>query len=168
MMHDAFPHRPCPWVAPHDWDTLDVRATVPDEPGYYVFTNHAEQLLASGAEKNVLYIGMAARSLRERIQRYRGGENNNLAPIHAGAFLLFLSRASAVHATEGNVYPRLQAGIQRRPIDVTIQRAGGGIERYQIAPSKIYLRWAVDTRAAIERLLIRDLHPKYNSVHTRD
>jgi hypothetical protein len=52
----------CVWCEPHNWDTLDVAVDVPDEAGYYVFTNYAGLLLPPPPDGRVLYVGMARRS----------------------------------------------------------------------------------------------------------
>jgi hypothetical protein len=160
MNTDRFPHISCVWNDPRDWDSLNA-ADVPDEPGYYAFTNYTEKLQPSSGTKEVLYVGIAAQSLRDRIRKYKTGDTSNLMHLHKGGFFMLISRAAAAHAEPG----RVTQTVIRKPIEVIIKPGGGEPEeRRTILPNAIYLRWAVDYRAAIEALLIRQLSPKYNTM----
>lgn len=146
----------------YDWDTLQLTA-VPDEPGYYAFTDYAGPLMPTPQGKNVLYIGMATKSLRQRISKYKTGDTGNIANLHKGGFLMFLSRATA-HYHDG----KLTHSVQRTPVNFTIKAAGQPPQHGVLEPSKIYLRWAVDYSAAVEAMLIRKFQPKYNTMLVSD
>jgi len=156
------PHLSCVWDVPHDWDSLTT-ATVPDEPGYYAFTDHNGLLSPTPAGKSVLYVGIATQSLRSRIRKYKTGDTVSISNLHKGGFLMFLSRASA-HFHDG----KLTHSVQRTPVNFTIKAIGQPPQHGVLEPDKIYLRWAVDYRAAIEALLIRQLQPKYNTMLVSD
>ena len=94
MSLDQNPHLSCLWGDPHDWDLLSA-ATVPNDPGFYAFTNHADVLQAAATGKKVLYIGIATQSLRERIRKYKTGDFTNINALHRGGFMMFLSRADS-------------------------------------------------------------------------
>jgi hypothetical protein len=80
--------------------------------------------------------------------------------LHRGGFLMMLSRATA-HAEAG----RVSHTVQRTPIEVVSKPNGDQpAESRILQPKAIYLRWAVDYRAAIEALLIQQLCPKYNTM----
>lgn len=156
------PHLTCVWSDPVDWDSLST-ASVPDEPGYYAFTNHNGNLFSAPAGKSVLYVGIATQSLRKRISKYKTGDTASIANLHKGGFLMFLSRATA-HFHDG----KLTHSVQRTPVPFTRHSAGQPPVHGVLEPDKIYLRWAVDYRAAIEALLIQQLNPKYNTMLVRD
>ena len=160
MSNSSAPHLSCVWSAPHNWDTLNANTDVPNKPGYYAFTNYPDKLQCSTASKQVLYVGIATQSLRNRIKKYKTGDASGIMHLHRGGFLLMLSRGIA-HAETG----RVSHSVQRKPIEVVTRPSatGSGGQRV-IAPEAIYLRWAVDYRAAIEALLIRQLLPKYNTM----
>lgn len=163
MSIQPHPHLSCQWTPAHDWDALVVARDVPDRPGYYAFADHAGPLTANGPGQSVLYVGIATGSLRKRLSKYKTGDTTGIDNMHRGGFQLLLSRASAVHVRPGE---RTQHSVQRHPISVTVQPAGGGPAQHSVIPAdKLYVRWAVDLRAAIEALLIRDLRPKYNTMH---
>src|SRR5688572_16605455 len=64
MAHDPHPHLTCRWEKPVDWDLLDI-LSVPDEPGFYVFTDYGEAMLQPTlGGQSVLYVGIATGSLR--------------------------------------------------------------------------------------------------------
>ncbi len=162
MHTDRSPHHLCVWQEPRDWDAVDVNRDVPHEPGYYVFTNHADPLSVVSAGKAVLYVGIATTSIRDRMRKYRTGDASGLSNMHRGGFFMFLSRASAAHAgADGS----LTHSVIRKPINVINRTGTGPSQRSVIQPDKFYLRWAVDYRAAIEALLIRDLQPTFNTMH---
>jgi hypothetical protein len=80
--------------------------------------------------------------------------------LHRGGFFLMLSRAVA-HADAGG----LTHSVQRTPVEVIVKpSATKPAEQRLLMPDAIYLRWAVDYRAAIEALLIQQLCPKYNTM----
>jgi hypothetical protein len=162
MSGDRSPHLTCDWQAPADWDALEVNGDVPDGPGFYAFTNHDGPLTASGQGREVLYIGIATTSLRDRMRKYRTGDASGISNMHRGGLMMFLSRAGAAHFGSSG---RMTHSVQRKPIDVRVRSASGADAHSVLEPKKIYLRWAVDYRAAIEALLIRDLRPKYNTMH---
>ena len=155
---DTNPHLSCQWSVPCDWDGLTT-ASVPDEPGYYAFTDHNGPLNPTGGGNNVLYVGIATQSLRSRIRKYKTGDTASISNLHKGGFLMFLSRATA-HFHDG----KLTHSVQRTPVNFTRQIPGQPPQHGVLEPDKIYLRWAVDHRAAIEALLIRQLQPKYNTM----
>ncbi len=160
MNIDRFPHLSCAWSEPRPWDSLAV-ADVPDEPGYYVFTNYPDALQPSDGIRDVLYVGIASRSLRDRIRKYKTGDTGNLMHLHRGGFFMLISRAAAAHAEPG----RVTHSVARKPIEVVIRRGKGKPEEQRtIQPEAIYLRWAIDYRAAIEAFLIRQLLPKFNTM----
>ncbi|NOT49047.1 MAG: hypothetical protein HOP17_15005, partial [Acidobacteria bacterium] len=78
-MSDQFPHLSCIWSDPYDWDNLNANIQVPHEPGFYAFTDHAGPLQASVSVpgKQVLYIGIATKSLRDRIKKYKAGDKTD-------------------------------------------------------------------------------------------
>lgn len=160
-MSDKFPHLACVWGEPYNWDSLNVQLQVPDEPGFYAFTDHSDPLQASVPGKQVLYIGIATQSLRERIKKYKAGDNTNrgLMNMHAGGFFMLLSRADSAHY-DGKT---LTHSVQRTPVNVTIKATASKPAQHSVlTPNSIFLRWSVDYRAAIESLLINQLNPKYN------
>ena len=162
MSSNHFPHLSCTWGDPHDWDTLNI-INVPDEPGYYAFTNHADALQPSAAGKSVLYVGIATQKLRDRIRKYKTGDiqgTRGLMNLHAGGFFLMLSRAVAHY--DGNTVTH---SVQRTPVNVINKGTGA---QSILMPDAIYLRWAVDYRAAIEALLIQQLNPKFNTMLVQD
>jgi len=167
MNHNKFPHLSCTWSEPHDWDTLDLRNDVPAEPGYYAFTDHTDTLQPSVPGKSVLYVGIAADSIQERIGKYKRGDvsgTKGLMNLHAGGFFMMLSRATAHY--DGK---RVTHSVQRTPVEVIYKATDTRPPQHGILmPQAIYLRWAVDYRAQIEALLIRQLNPKYNSTFTQD
>jgi hypothetical protein len=167
MSSNQFPHLTCAWGDPHDWDRLRPNMDVPDEPGFYAFTNHAGPLQPSAGPNQVLYIGIATQSLRERIRKYKTGDKSGtkgLMNMHAGGFFLMLSRATA-HFDGKNV----THSVQRKPVEVFVKGAQGRPpQHYSQLPDAIYLRWAVDYRAAIEALLIQQLNPKFNTMLVQD
>jgi excinuclease UvrABC nuclease subunit len=136
---------------------------VPDEPGYYAFTDHNGALTPTPGGKNVLYVGIATQSLRKRISKYKTGDTASISNLHKGGFLMFLSRATA-HFHDG----KLTHSVQRTPVTFTRISAGQPPQHGVLEPDKIYLRWSVDHRAAIEALLIRQLNPKYNTMLVGD
>lgn len=158
MNLDPNPHLSCVWSAPFDWDGLNI-ASVPDEPGFYAFTDHADVLQPSVTGRTVLYVGIATQSLRDRIRKYKTGDFSGISNMHRGGFMMFLSRATA-HFQDG----RLTHSVQRTPVEVTRLSAGRPPEKSTLDPNKFYLRWAVDHRAAIEALLIQHLNPKFNTM----
>jgi hypothetical protein len=160
MNTNQLPHLSCVWSEPHNWDTLNANIDVPDEPGYYAFTDYADILQPSANDKNVLYVGIATQSLRDRIKKYKLGDTTGLMGLHRGGFLLMLSRGVA-HASAG----RVTHSVQRTPVEVIVRPTATkpGDQRF-LMPDAIYLRWAVDYRAAIEALLIQQLCPKYNTM----
>jgi hypothetical protein len=160
-MSNNQPHLTCSWSSPVDWDTLSV-ASVPAEPGYYAFTDYPGALQPSAPGQNVLYVGIATRSLQDRIRKYKTGDTRGLANMHLGGFMMLISRATA-HYGDG----RLTHSVQRTPIQVTTRTANGPAQQSTLNPDSIYLRWAVDYRAAIEALLIQQLSPKYNTMLTQ-
>lgn len=162
MNNNPNPHLSCVWGIPHDWDSLSA-VIVPHEPGFYAFTDHADQLQASGPGKTVLYVGIATRSLRDRIRKYKNGDTSGIRNMHRGGFEMFMSRAVA-HYSDG----KLTHSVQRDPVPFTRVNAGKPPEHGVLQPTKIYLRWAVDHRAAIEALLIQQLNPKFNTMLTQD
>ncbi len=162
MGQDQSPHLTCPWDPPVDWDALEVSSDVPDAPGFYVFTNHDGPLQAPGQGREVLYVGIATTSLRTRMRKYKTGDASGISNMHRGGFMMFMSRAGAAHFGGGG---RMTHSVQRKPIDVRVRSAAGAVHHSVLEPNKIYLRWAVDPRAAIEALLIRDLRPRYNTMH---
>jgi hypothetical protein len=164
---DPNPHRSCRWEAPVDWDTLNVNVQVPDEPGFYAFTDHAGvPLQPSQPGKKVLYVGIATGSLRRRLRKYRTGDRSGISNMHRGGFDLFMSRAGAAHAGGG---ARVTHSVHRKSTQVTV-RSGPGqpLRHHTIEPEKIWVRWAVDPRAAIEAKLIRELNPQHNTMHNTD
>jgi hypothetical protein len=132
---------------------------VPDDPGYYAFTDHNGSLSPTSSAGSVLYVGIATQSLRSRIRKYKTGDTASISNLHKGGFLMFLSRATA-HFHDG----KLTHSVQRTPVTFTRHVAGQSPQHGVLEPDKIYLRWAVDHRAAIEALLIRQLQPKYNTM----
>ena len=161
MIDDPFPHQSCSWEDPYDWDALDPNV-VPDQPGFYAFTDHSDTLETTQAGKAVLYVGIATISLRGRLKSYKTGDSTGIANMHKGGFLLMVSRAGAVHSGDAG---RIQHSVQRKPIDVITLSGSGPAQHSVLEPEKIYIRWAIDPRAAIEALLIRGLRPKYNTMH---
>ena len=138
MSQNQFPHHSCAWGEPHNWDTLKV-GNVPDEPGYYAFTNYPEKLQPSNGEKQVLYIGIATRSLRDRIKKYKTGDTSGIMNLHRGGFLLMLSRGVA-HAEPG----RVTHSVQRTPVEVIVKSSDDQPDQQRVLnPDAIYLRWAV-------------------------
>ena len=163
MTGNRFPHLSCVWSDPCNWDALNPDADVPDEPGYYAFTDYPDELQPSRDDKRVLYVGIATQSLRDRIKKYKTGDTTGLMNLHRGGFMLMLSRGAA-HA-DGS---RVTHSVQRKPIEVMVMpTATKPAERRVLMPDAIYLRWAVDYRAAIEALLIRQLRPGFTTVHAR-
>ena len=166
MSHNQFPHLSCVWSEPHDWDTLKMK-DVPDKPGYYAFTDHPGPLQPSVPGKSVLYVGIASRKIRDRISKYKTGDKSGtkgLMNLHAGAFFLVLSRGTAHY--DGK---RVTHSVQRTPIEVIYKAtATRPAERGLLMPNSIYLRWAVDYRAAIEALLIQQLNTKFNDMLTEE
>lgn len=161
MSNNQFPHLSCVWSDPYNWDALNANVDVPDEPGYYAFTDHAGALQPSVPGKSVLYVGIATQSLRDRIKKYKNGDTTGLANMHRGGLMLLLSRASAAHYGEEG----LSHSIQRNPVNVYVKAtATKPAEQRVLMPNSIYLRWAVDYRAAIEALLIQQLHPRFNTM----
>ena len=158
MNLDPNPHLSCVWNAPVDWDALNV-SNVPDEPGFYAFTDHRDVLQPSVTGRTVLYGGIATQSLRERIRKYKTGDFTNISNMHRGGFMMFLSRATA-HFHDG----RITHSVQRTPVEVTRVSSGMPPIKSMLEPDKIYLRWAVDYRAAIEALLIQQLNPRFNTM----
>lgn len=146
----------------HDWDTIQI-SQVPDEPGYYAFTDFAGPMSTPPPGKSVLYVGMATKSLRQRISKYKTGDTVSIANLHKGGFLMFLSRATA-HFHDG----KLTHSVQRTPVNYTIRSAGQPPQHGVLEPSKIYLRWAVDYSAAVEAMLIRKCNPKFNTMLVSD
>ncbi len=164
MSINPFPHLSCVWSDPFNWDTLNPTLDVPNEPGYYAFTDYDDKLQPSTNDKNVLYIGIATRSLRDRIKKYKTGDTTGLMNLHRGGLLLMLSRGVA-HAELGKV----THSAQRKPFEVIVKPTPTkSAEQRIIKPDLIYLRWAVDYRAAIEAKLIEQLRPKYNTMHARE
>jgi hypothetical protein len=165
MIQDPNPHLTCHWENPVDWDTLDV-PLVPNDPGYYAFTDHGDTpLQPTAAGKSVLYVGIATGSLRKRLQRYKRGDTTGITNMHRGGLMLLLSRASAAHIDDAG---RITHSRQRKPIEVTTRRAGQPPQVHTLEPDRIYVRWAIDPRAAIEAMLIRMLLPKFNTMHQPD
>jgi hypothetical protein len=163
MSSNRFPHLSCVWSDPRNWDTLNASIDVPDEPGYYAFTNYPDKLQPSAHDKQVLYVGIATQSLRDRIKKYKTGDTTGLMNLHRGGFLLMLSRGVA-HAEAG----RLTHSVQRTPVEVLVKpSATTPAAQRLLMPDAIYLRWAVDYRAAIEALLIQQLSPRYNTMHVQ-
>jgi len=163
MNSNRFPHLSCVWSDPCNWDTLNASIDVPNEPGYYAFTDYPDKLQPSAHDKHVLYVGIATQSLLDRIKKYKTGDTTGLMNLHRGGFLLMLSRGS-VHAELG----RVTHSIQRKPIEVIVRpTATKSAEQRFLMPDAIYLRWAVDYRAAIEAKLIEHLCPKYNTMHAQ-
>ena len=161
MNNNQFPHLSCVWSNPLDWDAVNANIDVPDEPGYYAFTDHAGSLQPSMPGKSVLYVGIATQSLRDRIKKYKTGDTTGLANMHRGGLMLLLSRASAAHY-DGS---RLTHSVQRNPVDVYVKgTATKPAQHGVLPPDVIYLRWSVDYRAAIEALLIQQLNPKFNTM----
>ncbi|MDD2759601.1 MAG: hypothetical protein PHH11_04845 [Methylomonas sp.] len=164
MTSNHFPHLSCVWSAPYNWDTLNVTVDIPNEPGYYAFTDHSEILQPSTSEKNVLYVGIATSSIRERIRKYKTGDTSGIMNLHRGGFFLMLSRGVA-HAELG----RVSHSVQKKPVEVFNRPTPSNSPAQRIiSPQSIYLRWAVDYRAAIEAKLIEQLRQKYNTVHAKD
>lgn len=159
---DTTPHLTCVWSEPTDWDALTT-SMVPDDPGYYAFTDHNGPLSPTAGNRSVLYVGIATQSLRKRISKYKTGDTVSIANLHKGGFLMFLSRATA-HFHDG----KLTHSVQRTPVNFTVKAAGQVPQHGVLQPDKIYLRWAIDHRAAIEALLIRQLNPKYNTMLVQD
>lgn len=159
MTSNNNPHLSCVWGNPYDWDALNVNVDVPDEPGFYAFTDHAGPLQPSAGGKNVLYVGIATQSIRARIRKYKTGDTASIMNLHKGGFMMMLSRATA-HFHDG----KLTHSVQRTPVNVTIRSAGKPPEQSVLMPDSIYLRWAVDYRAAIEAMLIQQLNPKFNTM----
>jgi hypothetical protein len=161
------PHLSCVWSAPHDWDALRPNIDVPDEPGYYAFTDHAGPLHPSTPNSQVLYVGIATQSIRERIRKYKTGDRSGtlgLMNMHAGGFFLMLSRATAHY--DGK---KVTHSVQRTPVQVVYKPTSTTPGHASVLqPDAIYLRWAVDYRAAIEALLIQQLHPKFNTMLVQD
>ncbi len=165
MTQDPNPHLTCQWADPTDWETLDI-ANVPNEPGYYAFTDYSDKpLQPTAAGNSVLYIGIATGSLRKRLQRYKRGDTTGITNMHRGGLMLLLSRAAAAHIDDAG---RVTHSRQRNPVEVTTRRAGQAPQVRTIEPNRIYIRWAVDPRAAIEAMLIRSLSPKFNTMHQAD
>lgn len=163
MNIDPNPHLSCVWGDPHDWDSLSA-STVPNEPGFYAFTDHPNAMQAtSGPGQRVLYVGIATDSLRKRIRKYKTGDRSGISDMHRGGFEMFMSRAVA-HYGDGE----LTHSVQRTPVPYTRISAGKPPVHGVLEPTRIYLRWVVDYRAAIERLLIKQLRPKYNTMHSED
>ncbi len=110
----------------------------------------------------MLYVGIATRSSRARIKKYKTGDSSGLMNLHRGGFLLMLSRAGAHADGEGVTH-----SVRRQPVRVVVRPTATSPGRsYSLLPDKIYLRWAVDHRAAIEALPIRQLSPKFNTMHS--
>jgi hypothetical protein len=165
MIHDPNPHLTCNWENPLDWETLDV-ALVPNAPGFYAFTEYADTPLQPTVPgKGVLYVGIATGSLRKRLQSYKRGDATGIASMHRGGLMLLLSRASAAHIDDAG---RITHSRQGKPITVTTHRAGQPPQKRTLEPDRIYIRWAVDPRAAIEAMLIRTLLPRFNTMHQPD
>jgi hypothetical protein len=165
MIHDPNPHLSCTWEKPVDWDALDSQE-VPDEPGFYAFTDYGEDALQpTPAGKSVLYVGIATGSLRKRLRKYKLGDTSGITNMHRGGLMLLLSRAAAAHIDDSG---RVTHSIQRKPIEVTTRRSGQPLQTHTLDPNRIYVRWAVDPRAAIEAMLIRMLNPKFNTMHQPD
>ncbi len=99
------------------------------------------------------------------MRKYRTGDASGLMNMHRGGFMMFLSRASAAHVGSDG---RVTHSVRRDPIRVSTHGGGKPPQSSVLAPEKFFLRWAVDYRAAIEAMLIRDLHPKYNTMHNVD
>lgn len=173
MNTNGLPHLSCIWSDPRNWDTLNASVDVPDEPGYYAFTDHPDKLQQAGPDRHVLYVGIATQSLRDRIKKYKAGDMADLMNLHRGGFLLMLSRKGAAHAdlikdSKGKDKVRVTHTVQRQPIEVNVKAtATKPAEQRLLMPEPIYLRWAVDYRAAIEALLIKQLCPKYNTMHVQ-
>ncbi len=155
------PHLTCVWEQPRDWDSVDPGVDVPDTPGYYVFTDYSGPLLPTPPGKSVLYVGIATRSLRERITKYKRGDSTGLTDLHRGGLFLILSRAVA-HAEPGRKPTR---SVQTTPVEVLVKPTATKPGRtYTLDPKTIYLRWAEDNRAAIEALLVQQLLPRFNTM----
>ncbi len=137
---DMKPHLSCRWTKALSWDAVNPNQHVPDEPGFYIFTNYPGELQPPTGQKQILYIGVAAQSLRRRIRKHKSGDvsgTRGLMNAQAGAFFLTLSRSTG-------------------PANPTLE------------PQSIYLRWAVDYRAAIESLLIKQFKPRFNNIPPQD
>lgn len=162
-MNNQFPHLSCVWGDQHDWDTLNPNVDVPNEPGFYAFTDHPGPLQPSVPGKSVLYVGIATQSLRDRIKKYKTGDKSGtkgLMNLHAGGFFLMLSRAVAHY--DGK---RVTHSVQRTPVEVIYKATAAKPAQHSVlTPDAIYVRWTVDYRAAIEALLIQQLSPKYNTM----
>lgn len=162
------PHLTCSWGDPHIWETLNPNRDVPNEPGYYAFTDHAGPLRPSMPNSQVLYVGIATNTLRDRIKEYKTGDvsgTKGLMNMHAGGFLMMLCTRGATGHYDGD---RVTHSVQRHPVEVYVKpTANKGPQHYTLQPEAIYLRWAVDYRAAIERLLIEQLNTKYNQTYNR-
>jgi hypothetical protein len=164
MSHDPAPHLSCIWEKPVDWDALDP-ASVPDAPGFYAFTDYDGPLQPTPPGGSVLYVGIATGSLRNRLKKYKTGDTTGITNMHRGGLMLLLSRASAAHVDDTG---RVTHSIQRKPVQVITRRSGQPLQTSTVDPNRIYIRWAVDPRAAIEAMLIRMLRPKYNTMHQPD
>lgn len=167
------PHLTCVWGNPHEWETLNPNPDVPDEPGYYAFTDHAGPLQPSMPNAYVLYVGIATRSLRDRIRKYKTGDvsgTKGLMNLQAGGFLMMLStRGASAHIAGKKSTMRVTHSVQRNPVEVYVKpNAGKPAQHYSLLPEAIYLRWSVDYRAAIEPLLIQQLKPKFNQTHNKE
>ncbi len=162
MPHDSNPHLTCEWDAPIDWDELTV-GDIPDEPGFYAFTDFSGANIYSVPKGgSVLYIGIATGSLRNRLRSYKNGDLRSVHNLHRGGLMLVLSRASSAGLDDKG---RVIHSIQRKPVQVITRRAGQAPQHSTIDPNRIYIRWAVDPRAAIEAMLIRTLNPRFNTMH---
>jgi hypothetical protein len=165
MIQDPNPHLTCHWEAPVDWETLRP-GDVPNEPGFYVFTDYGDAVLQpTPTQKGVLYVGIATGSLRKRLQRYKRGDTTGITDMHRGGLMLLLSRAAAAHIDDAG---KITHSRQQKPIQVTTRRAGQPLQIHTLEPDRIYVRWAVDPRAAIEAMLIRMLQPRFNTMHQPD
>jgi hypothetical protein len=169
MNTNQVPHLSCVWSNPVDWDSLNVNTDVPAEPGYYAFTDHADALQPTAAGKSVLYVGIATQSIRDRIRKYKTGDKSGtkgLMNLHAGGFFMMLGTRGATAHYDGK---SVTHSVQRNPVEVYIKAtATKPAQHYSQLPDAIYLRWAVDYRAAIEALLIQQLYPKFNSMLVQD
>ena len=167
MITDRSPHLSCVWSDPLVWDTLNPLVDVPDEPGYYAFTDYPDRLQPSAGNKQVLYVGIATNSLRDRLKVYKSGDTSGLKHMHRGGLHTLLSRAGAAHASiDASNKLTLTHSVQRTPITVTMKAtATHPAQQSVLAPPPLYVRWAVDYRAAIEAKLIQQLGPRFNTMH---
>jgi hypothetical protein len=99
------------------------------------------------------------------LRKYKRGDTTGITGMHRGGLMLLLSRASAAHIDDAG---RITHSRQRKPVEVITHRSGQPVQVHTLEPNRIYVRWAVDPRAAIEAMLIRMLHPKYNTMHHPD